>query len=108
MQALQTIFVARTDKDSRANTAREIERRTKTMRGLWHRQLLIFPEVGPCWNPTECVKRREKGYLWSSLSLPHARARRQTAKPSSPSRYGVLRYAMLCMMHAPCPLIDLA
>jgi 1-acyl-sn-glycerol-3-phosphate acyltransferase len=45
MNALQTIFVSRTDKDSRATVAREIERRTKTERGLWHRQLLIFPEV---------------------------------------------------------------
>ena len=45
MRALQTIFVSRTDKDSRANVAREIERRTKTERGQWHRQLLIFPEV---------------------------------------------------------------
>lgn len=44
MLALQTIFVSRTDKDSRATVAREIERRTKTERGLWHRQLLIFPE----------------------------------------------------------------
>lgn len=45
MHALQTIFVSRTDKDSRATVAKEIERRTKTECGQWHRQLLIFPEV---------------------------------------------------------------
>jgi len=44
MRSLQTIFVSRTDKDSRATVAREIERRTKAERGQWHRQLLIFPE----------------------------------------------------------------
>lgn len=41
---VQCIFVSRTDKDSRTTVADEILRRSKVERGLWHRQLLVFPE----------------------------------------------------------------
>ncbi|KAM3576955.1 hypothetical protein VYU27_001097 [Nannochloropsis oceanica] len=44
MQQVQCIFVSRTDKDSRTTVADEILRRSKVERGLWHRQLLVFPE----------------------------------------------------------------
>ncbi len=51
---VQCIFVSRTDKDSRTTVANEITKRTKTERGQWHRQLLVFPE-GTTTNNTAVI-----------------------------------------------------
>ncbi len=86
MRSLQTIFVSRTDKDSRATVAREIERRTKAERGQWHRQLLIFPE-GTTTNGSAIItfKVRRRSCVWGgvvSLSIVGRSLARLTQPPT--------------------------